>query len=272
MTNIHDIGVGLRQPHYAKFLESAVSGVSWLEILSDNYMFSHGLLRQKILQLREKYPMVLHGVGMNLGSVDPLDKNYLNALKKLADDLDVSWISDHLCWTALEGVHSHELLPLPFTQEALDTVVPKIHEAQAQLQRPLLIENVSTYWQPEQADFSEPEFINEIVKQTGCSILLDINNIHVCAHNHHFSAEEYLQTINRSAVKQFHLAGYTEHDNLLIDTHSTQVSESVWELYRKALQIFGEIPTNLEWDNDIPAWDVMENQLQQMREIYDQLA
>ncbi len=270
-SNIHDIGVSLLQPHYAYFLENSVSGVSWLEILSDNYLFSHGLLRQKMLKLREKYPMVLHGVGLNLGSVDPLDGDYLKALKRLANDLSVTWVSDHLCWTAVDGIYSHELLPLPFTQEALDIIVPKIQEVQTQLQRPLLIENVSTYWQPEH-DLSEPEFINEIVRQTGCGILLDINNIYVCAHNHHFSADQYLQAINPSAVKQFHLAGYLTHENLLIDTHSTPVSGAVWDLYHNALKIFGKIPTNLEWDNDIPIWDVMESQLQKIRDMNDRVA
>jgi uncharacterized protein (UPF0276 family) len=269
-TPIHGIGVGLRQQHYANFLQDDRPDVAWLEVLSDNYIFSHGLLRNKLLKIREHYPMVLHGVGMNLGSVDPLNQHYLRALKTLADQIDAAWISDHLCWTAVNGVHSHELLPLPFTHEAVKTVVEHVQQAQDYLQRPLLIENVSTYWQPEYANYSEPEFINEIVAKTGCSILLDVNNVYVCAQNHGFSAENYLQTINKKAVKQFHLAGYITHDNLLIDTHSTAVSEPVWQLYRKALHIFGSIPTNIEWDNDVPEWSSIEEQLQLTRAIYDE--
>lgn len=259
--NIHGIGVGLRQPHYAVFLAEDRPAIPWLEILSDNYMFTHGLLREKILKIREYYPMVMHGVGLNIGSTSGINEEYLTKLKLLAEAIQPAWISDHLCWTGVNGINSHDLLPLPFTQEAIDIVVRNIQQVQEYLQQSLVVENVSSYVQFEDAEFSEAEFVNEVAQRSGCSILLDINNIYVNSQNHGFSAVDYLDKINLTLVKQFHLAGFEKIQHMLVDTHGVAVHEPVWELYKTALQRFGHIPTLIEWDNNIPEWEVMMQQV-----------
>jgi uncharacterized protein (UPF0276 family) len=258
---IHGIGVGLRQPHYAIFLSEDRPAIPWLEILSDNYMFTEGLLREKILKIREYYPMVMHSVGLNVGSTSGINTEYLIKLKKLADAIDPAWLSDHLCWTAVDGVNSHDLLPLPFTQEALDIVVNNIHVIQDYLQRPFLIENVSSYVQFEDPDFSEAEFLNEVARRSGCHILLDINNIYVNSQNHNFLVRDYLSYINTGYVKQFHLAGFEKIGNILVDTHGAAIHAPVWDLYQQALQRFGAVPALVEWDNNIPAWPVLLEQV-----------
>jgi uncharacterized protein (UPF0276 family) len=258
---IHGIGVGLRQRHYAIFLGEDRPAIPWLEILSDNYMFTHGLLREKILKIREYYPMVMHSVGLNVGSTSGVNTEYLTKLKQLADDVQPAWISDHLCWTAVDGINSHDLLPLPFTQEALNIVVNNIQTVQEFLQRPVLIENVSSYVQFNEADYSEAKFLNEVVRRSGCYILLDINNVYVNSQNHGFSTEDYLATVNPSYVKQFHLGGFEKVENILVDTHGSAIHAPVWELYQQALQRFGVVPTLIEWDNNIPEWSVMLEQV-----------
>ena len=260
-TQIQGIGVGLRHPHYQNFLSKPKPAVPWLEILSDNYLFTQGLLREKILQIRADYPMVMHGVSLNIGSKDELDKNYLQHLVQLAKDIQPTWISDHLCWTGVNGVYSHELLPLPYTEEALQHVVSRVQMVQESLSMPLLLENVSSYLQLAATDYDEAMFVNEVAKRSGCFILLDINNIYVSAYNHGFAAEDYLQAIEVQYVKQFHLAGYEENQGLLIDTYAAIVSEAVWQLYAAALQRFGPVPTNIEWDADIPDWQTLKVQL-----------
>ena len=265
---IKGVGVGLRQPHYNNFLGVAKPKIPWLEILSDNYLFTHGLLLEKIRTIRQDYPMVMHSVGLNIGSTNKLDQHYLRQLKLLAKDIQPVWISDHLCWTGVNGIYSHELLPLPYTEEALKHVVSRIQYIQDYIGLPLLIENVSSYLQLAVADYDEANFINEVAKCSGCFILLDINNIYVSAHNHNFRATSYLQTISPAYVRQFHLAGFTEMQGLLVDTHGSAVSEAVWQLYADALQYFGAVPTNIEWDNNIPDWQVLNSQIDQANAIF----
>ena len=259
---IQGVGVGLRQPHYSIFLSEDRPAIPWLEILSDNYMFTHGLLREKLLKIREYYPMVMHGVGLNVGSISGINPEYLAKLKQLADDIQPAWLSDHLCWTAVDGINSHDLLPLPFTEEALKIIVDNIQCIQDYLQWPFLIENVSSYIQFQEADYSEAEFLNEVTRRSGCSILLDINNIYVNSQNHGFSTQDYLNTINKEYVKQFHLAGFEKIETILVDTHGAAIHEPVWELYQQALQRFGAVPALIEWDNNIPAWSVMLEQVE----------
>jgi uncharacterized protein (UPF0276 family) len=206
---------------------------------------------------------------MNLGSYNYPDLHYLGALKQFADLLEVNWISDHLCWTAIDGLYSHELLPLPFTQEALALVIRNIEYVQDYLQYPLLIENVSSYLQLSPADFTEAEFLAEVATRTGCGILLDVNNVFVCAKNHGFNAEDYLLAIPTTAVRQFHLGGYVSEGDLLIDTHSTAVSTPVWQLFQKALTRFGKVPTNIEWDNAIPQWSTLAAQIELAKKYYE---
>jgi len=258
---IQGVGVGLRQPHYAVFLANDRPAIPWLEILSDNYMFTHGLLREKILKIREYYPMVMHGVGLNIGSTSGISQEYLAKLKLLAQAIQPAWISDHLCWTGVNGMNSHDLLPLPFTTEALDVVVRNIQQVQECLQQPLVIENVSSYVQFDGAEFTEADFINEVAQRSGCYILLDINNIYVNSQNHVFSSRDYLDTIKPEYVKQFHLAGFEKIEHILVDTHGAKIHAPVWDLYQQALQRFGAVPTLIEWDNNIPEWQVMLEQV-----------
>lgn len=264
---IAGVGVGLRQAHYQQFLnEPAI--VPWLEILSDNYMFSHGLVREKLLKIRENYPMVMHGVGLNIGSVDPINDDYLNKLNELAEQVAPSWISDHLCWTGVDSTYSHDLLPLPYTQEALSHVVQRVQQVQDVIKRPLLLENVSSYLSFKQADYSEAEFLNAVAKRSGCSILLDINNIYVSASNHAYLAADYLKQITPAYVKQFHLAGFEQQGDLLVDTHGAKVHQAVWQLFAKALDYFPATPTNIEWDNNIPSWDIVNQEVQKAAAIF----
>jgi uncharacterized protein (UPF0276 family) len=266
-STINGVGVGLRQPHYQQFI-NAKANIPWLEILSDNYMFTLGVLREKLCLIREQYPMVMHSVGLNIGSVDPLNIEYLSGLKNLADQIQPAWVSDHLCWTGVQQQYSHDLLPLPYTQEALAHVVERVQQVQEFLQRPLLLENVSSYLSLKEADYNEAEFLNTVATQSGCKILLDVNNIFVSAHNHGYDPEQYLQTLNAQHVQQCHLAGFTQQDDLLIDTHGAQVDAAVWDLYRQTLHYFPHTPTNIEWDNNIPAWDVMQAEVDKAAAIF----
>ena len=269
---IQGVGVGLRQPHYKNFLTAPKPDIPWLEILTDNYLFTWGLLREKVCKIREDYPMVMHSVGLNLGSIDDIDMHYLQHLRLLANDIKPAWVSDHLCWTGVNGVYSHELLPLPYTEEALQHVVRRIQFVQEYLELPLLIENVSSYLQLTAADYDEATFLNEVAKRSGCSILLDINNIYVSAHNHDFIAEDYLAAINADYVRQFHLAGFEKITDLLVDTHGARVEDEVWQLYCKALQKFGPIPTNIEWDNNIPNWSTLKTEVDKAKNLFVQYA
>ena len=258
---IAGVGVGLRTQHYAEFLNKKNRpDIPWLEIISDNYMFTQGVVMDKLLAIREHYPMVMHGIGLNIGSVDPLNMNYLKALKALKQTVQAEWISDHLCWTGAHSIHSHDLLPLPYTEEALNHMVSRIHTVQDYLGEPLVLENVSSYVQLDNTKYTEVDFLNEMVKRSGCSLLLDINNIVVNANNHGFSAEDFLKTIHINTVKQFHLGGY-EGTELFVDTHGAAVHDEVWTLYKKALERFGNIPTLIEWDNNIPSFSVLKEEV-----------
>ena len=253
MKTITAVGLGLRHPHLDYVLDHSPS-VPWFEILTDNFFSIESLPFHKLSQIAERYPLCLHGVGLSLGSMDPLDQTYLTQLKKLIDLLNPVYVSEHLSWSSLNGEFFHELFPLPFTEEALNHVVDRISQAQDFLSRSLLIENISSYYEHPQVDYSEAEFVNEVAARSGCHILLDINNIFVSAHNHGWDAETYLQKITPKHVAQFHLGGYWVEGDLLIDTHGAAVSEEVWQLYAKALAKFSALPTLIEWDNHIPAF------------------
>lgn len=266
---IQGVGVGLRQEHYMQFYNHPHL-VPWLEILSDNYLYSHGLVREKLLSIRQNYPMVMHGVGLNIGSVDPLNHDYIRALNTLAEQIEPAWISDHLCWTGVDATFSHDLLPLPYTQEALQHVVNRVQQVQEFLNAPLLLENVSSYLNFAQADYSEAEFLNNVAKHSGCFILLDVNNVYVSAHNHSFTPEDYFAAINPAYVKQFHLAGYEQQGDILIDTHGEKVHAPVWDLYATALTYFPNTPTNIEWDNHIPDWAVLQQEVKKAENVFKQ--
>ena len=250
-------GVGLRSQHYNRVLDAPTS-IDWFEVISENFMIKGGRPLQVLDQVRRDYPVVLHGVSLSIGSSDPLDKRYLEALAKLIHRVEPAWVSDHLCWTGVGGHNAHDLLPLPYTEEALLHTVQRVIAVQDFLGRQIALENVSTYLSFAGSTLSEWEFLAELAERADCGILLDVNNIYVSAANHGFDAATYLAGIPRDRVWQIHLAGHTDHGSHLLDTHSRPVCDPVWSLYRRALQRFGSVASLVEWDEDIPAWEVLE--------------
>lgn len=252
-------GIGLRYPHIAEILEHQPA-VGFLEAHSENY-FGGGYARRNLLKLRETYPITLHGVGLSLGRADGLDQNHLRQLKQLADEVQPLFVSEHLSWSAYTHVAVPDLLPIPFTYEALGIFSAHVNEMQDTLGRQVLIENPSNYLAFAQTDWTETEFLNRLAHQTGCGLLLDVNNIDVSAHNLGYDALAYLKDINPRFVKQIHLAGYTvdtvDGTDIRIDTHGHPVYPEGWRLYRTALELFGDTPTLIEWDTDIPSLEVL---------------
>ncbi len=249
-------GIGLRAPHY-KELAARKPRVSFLEVHSENFFGAGGAPLAWLERFRADYPLSLHGVGLSLGSADALDANHLSKLAALSRRFEPALVSEHLCWGSIGGRYANDLLPLPYTEESLAHVVTRIGEVQERLGRRILVENVSSYLEFEDSTIPEWQFVAEAARASGCGILLDVNNIHVNAANHGFDAAEYLDAIPASAVGEIHLAGYEEHDGVLIDTHGAHVSPGVWALYEQALARFGAQPTLVEWDTDIPALDIL---------------
>lgn len=259
-------GLGLRVPHYDYILEHRPA-VDWFEIISENYMVAGGKPRHYLYAIRELYPLVMHGVSLSIGSPDPLDTAYLKALKTLVRDVEPEWVSDHLCWTALGGVNSHDLLPLPYTQEALDHVVGRLQQVQDFLGREILLENVSSYVSYRESEMSEWTFFDEVCARSGCRMLLDVNNIYVSARNHDFDPLAYLDGISAQRVQQIHLAGHSDFGDYVIDTHDHDVPDPVWTLYREALNRFGPVSSMIERDDDIPEFPALFAELEQARAI-----
>ena len=250
-------GVGLRTVHYDAWLAGLretgpETAIDWLECITENYLEVGGRPRKMLRALRARMPLVLHGVSLSIGSVDPLDRAYLRSVRHLADELQPAWVSDHLCWSSIDGHHLHDLLPLPYTEEALAHVASRVAAVQDVLRRPLVLENASTYLTFAQSTLTEWEFLAELARRTGCGLLLDVNNVYVSARNHGFDAEEYLRGIPIESVWQFHLAGHTDLGTHLIDTHDAPICDAVWDLYRKAVARFGKVATVVEWDDKIP--------------------
>lgn len=259
-------GLGLRTQHFQDVLDTRPE-VDWFEIISENFMVAGGKPKYYLHAIREQYPMVMHGVSMSIGSTEPLDKDYLQRLKLLANEVQPEWISDHLCWTGLDGINSHDLLPMPYTEEAIEHIAGRIMQVQETLGRQLLLENVSSYISYTESAMSEREFYSEVVERSDCLMLLDINNIYVSSRNHNFDAETYLNSINPDRVRQFHLAGHSDYGTHVIDTHDHDICDPVWELYRKALQRFGAISTMIERDDNIPPLNQLLDELQIARDI-----
>lgn len=249
-------GIGLRAPHLRQVREE-IPAVAWFEVHSENYFAAGGPALAALADIRQSYPVSLHGVGMSLGGADALDRAHLGRLKALADRIEPAAISEHLCWSAIGGRWLNNLLPLPYTGEALDRVCDHVNQVQDTLQRPILVENVSSYLRFLPEEMPEWDFIAAVARRTGCGLLLDVNNIHVSACNHGFAAADFLAGIPRGTVHEIHLAGYEETDGLLVDTHSRPVYPAVWELYADALDRFGPVPTLIEWDQDIPEFSVL---------------
>lgn len=245
------VGVGLRPPHYSDVIE-AQPDVGWFEVIAENFMVAGGRPLQVLEQVRAHYPIALHGVGMSLGSTDRLNRDHLNALAALARRFAPAWISDHLCWTGVGGRNLHDLLPLPYTDEAVSHVARRIRIAQEVLERPILIENVSSYMAYTDSHLTEWDFLKAVAEEADCGILLDINNIFVSAFNHGFDARHYIQSVPINRVAQFHLAGHSDYGSYLLDTHDHPIRPEVWDLFDYALTRFGPVSTLIERDDNIP--------------------
>jgi len=259
-------GLGLRTDHYDAIL-SERPAVDWFEIISENYMVDGGKPLHYLDRFSALYPMVMHGVSLSIGSGDPLDRDYLKKLKALAARVEPRWISDHLCWTGVAGKNLHDLMPLPYTEEAMKHVASRVREVQDYLGRQILLENVSSYVTYTQSALSEWEFLSAIAEQADCLILLDVNNIYVSSHNHGFDPLDYLRGVPASRVRQFHLAGHSHNGNIIVDTHDHPIIGGVWDLYAEAVRIFGPISTMIERDANIPPLAELLAELDQARSI-----
>lgn len=245
-------GIGLRTVHYQSILKDWPA-IDWFEVVSENFMLAGGRPLYVLDKIRERYPVVMHGVSLSIGSVDPLGRGYLKALKSLAKRVQPRWISDHLCWTGVDGHNAHDLLPLPYTEEAVHHVARRVRQVQDELGQPIALENVSSYLTYRQSMMTEWEFLSAVTEESGCGILLDINNIFVSAFNHEFDAMSYIEGVPADRVWQFHLAGHRNKGTHLLDTHDHPIRPEVWRLYEKALERFGSVSTLIEWDDHIPS-------------------
>ena len=259
-------GLGLRPKHYPAILDGTPE-VDWFEILSENYMVEGGRPLAKLMAVRERYPMVMHGVSLSIGSTDPIDMDYLARLKALAERVEPAIISDHLCWTGIGGLNMHDLLPLPLTEEALAHVVSRVDQVQSFLGRTIALENASTYVTFAQDAIPEWEFLAEIARRAGCRLLLDVNNVYVSAFNHDFRATDYIDAIPRDSVAYIHLAGHEHNKTYIIDTHDHPVVEDVWQLYAYAIQRLGAVATMIERDDKIPPLEELTQELAHARKV-----
>lgn len=258
------LGLGLRSQHLPYVL-AEWPRVAWFEIISENFMASGGYPRYALDQIAERYPIVMHGVSMSIGSTDPLDMDYLQRLRRLAGAVGARWVSDHVCWTGVAGLNTHELLPIPFTERSLRHLTRRIRTVQDVLERPLVLENPSTYAAFAHSTMPEWEFISRLCLDSGCHLLLDVNNVYVSAVNHDFDPEAYIRALPHDRVQQIHLAGHTDMGTHLIDSHDRPVSAPVWELYRLAIELGGPTPTLLEWDEHLPPFPELLAELHKAR-------
>jgi uncharacterized protein (UPF0276 family) len=267
------VGLGLRGKHYHDLLSLDPDQIrtQWLEATTENYFGVSGGAGGRPIRvlekLRERFPIVLHGVSLSIGSTDPISLDYLRAVKSLKDRIQPAWVSDHLCWTGVNGQNLHDLLPLPFTRETVDHLVARIDQVQSFLGAPMLFENVSSYLTFTHSEMTEWEFLAEVSQKTGCGILLDLNNVYVSSVNHGFDPLNYLNGIPVDRVGQFHLAGHSVSHGILIDTHDQPISKPVWELYRAALLRFGNVSTLIERDAHIPDYLTMETEIVRAQKI-----
>jgi len=262
-------GLGLRSEHYKEIL-STNPNVDWFEIITENYLESGGQPRYYLDQIVEKYPVVMHGVSLSVGSNDVLNYDYLKQLKILDKQIKPKWISDHLCWTGVNNLNMHDLLPLPYTELSLKHVVERIKIIQDYLGRQILIENVSSYLSYTDSEMTEWEFLSAIANQADCNILLDINNIYVSAFNHKFDPLAYIKGIPVNRVHQMHLAGHSDYGSYLLDTHDAPIIKNVWDLYRQAIKITGPVSTMIERDDNIPPLYELLSELEYARQIVNE--
>ncbi|WP_244310142.1 DUF692 domain-containing protein [Leptospira mtsangambouensis] len=261
-------GVGLRREHYPYLTEKPITDIDWFEVISENYMNTEGRPISVLESIRKDYPITCHGVGMSLGSSNEIDPNYLKDLKALIDRLDPFLVSDHLAWNHWNGIKLHELIPVPYHEESLKIIANHIDYVQNELQRQIAVENISAYFNYTTSTMNESEFLSLLVQQTGCSILLDINNIYVNAKNFHFNPVDFIKTIPKESIAQVHLAGFTDMGTYLFDTHAEPVHQEVWNLFETSLELIPEnIPIMIEWDENVPEFHKLEAELNKARQI-----
>ncbi|MBN8731615.1 MAG: DUF692 domain-containing protein [Acidobacteria bacterium] len=249
-------GIGLRTVHFPHILADWPE-MDWFEILSENFMDTGGRPAYVLDRVAERYPVVMHGVSMSVGSTDPVNFEYLKKLKALAKRTKARWISDHLCWTGVSGKNTHDLLPMPYTDESLRHVVERVKTIMDYLEQPVFLENPSSYLEFTSSTWTEGEFLSQVAEQSGCGILLDVNNVYVSAFNHGFDAGEYVDRIPADRIAQIHLAGHTNKGTHILDTHSDHVVDEVWELYRRVCQRAGGVATLIEWDEAVPSFETV---------------
>jgi uncharacterized protein (UPF0276 family) len=257
-------GLGLRAQHYEHILQNKPA-IDWFEIITENYIDTHKGYWDFLSELRETYPIAMHGVSLSIGSTDELNLEYLNKIKKLAEHIKAEWISDHLCYTGVGGKNTHDLLPVPYTNEMLEHIVGRIKKVQDHLGRTIILENPSSYLEFETSHMTENEFMVQMAEKADCGILLDVNNIYVSAFNHGFDAKEYIDSIPAERIVQIHLAGHTNKGNIIIDTHSDHVIDDVWQLYKYAIQKKGKVTTMVEWDEDVPEFNVLQAEIEKAK-------
>jgi uncharacterized protein (UPF0276 family) len=246
-------GVGLRSAHFDHVLERCPP-VDWFEVISENFMDSGGRARYVLEKVAARYPIVAHGVSLSIGSADPLDREYLTRLKRFIGEINAVWVSDHVCWTGIAGLNTHELIPIPFTEEALEHVVARIRIVQEILERQIVLENPSSYVTYVASTMTEWEFLARMAQDADCGLLLDVANVRVSAVNHEFDPVEYLNALPHERIVQMHLAGHTENATHIVDTHDRAVSDRVWELYGVASELTGGVSTLIEWDERLPSF------------------
>lgn len=260
------LGVGLRTPHFQHILAHG-PGVDWFEIISENFIGHHGHARHVLETVARQVPLVMHGVSLSIGSTAPLNFAYLDGLKRLADDIGPAWVSDHLCWTGVASHNAHDLLPLPLTDACLAHVTARVRQVQDYLERPLVLENPSSYAQFRASQMPEWEFLGRLAEATGCGLLLDVNNVYVSAFNHGFDAAEYIRRLPHERIVQIHLAGPADCGAYLVDTHDAPVPGPVWQLYALAQRLTGGVSTLLEWDAKIPSYPELLDELGKARQV-----
>ncbi|MFO0593369.1 MAG: DUF692 domain-containing protein [Polyangiaceae bacterium] len=263
------VGVGLRVPHYEHLFERWPS-MDFFEVISENFMVEGGLPRRNLDRALSRYRLVQHGVSLSIGSVSPLDREYLTKLKALTRHTKTPWVSDHLCWTGAHGVNLHDLLPLPYTEEAIRHVAARVREVQDFLELPFAIENVSSYMTYTHSAMSEWAFLSAVAEEADCGVLLDVNNIYVSSFNHGFDPMEYVRGAPHRRVMQVHLAGHTNRGKFILDTHDDHVIDPVWDLYREACKLTGPVSTLIEWDAHIPTWDVLAAEAEKARKVREE--
>jgi uncharacterized protein (UPF0276 family) len=260
------LGLGLRSVHYPHILEQEPA-IDWFEILSENYIDSQGRPRHVLRQIAERYPVVMHGVSLSIGSTDPLNFDYLARLRTLAREVNACWVSDHVCWTGVAGRNTHDLLPMPMNEDSLRHVIERVRVVQDFLERPLILENPSTYVGFQSSTMSEWEFLSRLADEADCGLLLDVNNVYVSSVNHDFDPAQYLRSIPHQRVVQFHLAGHMHCQTHVVDTHDGPVADPVWQLYQLAHQLTGGAATLLEWDAKIPPFPVVHAEVLKARQF-----